>query len=140
MLSLFRTLVFSHRLDKLEPGQGFFNHRIHAIIAEEPLDFLAWAEEVVPADILKSTWYSTFRHRLFILIGSILSCETLKNEPTSLVPYQIDEQTLNWPLSQVFLFGRKHIAESGVEGERFIRETFLPRMMEMLGLGHRVAS
>ena len=129
-LQMYRHFLFKWKAKRSTSGPATVGNCIDTLI-EEPLGFLSFMEAHVPGNVFESTWYfTTFRHRLLILIGAI-RYETLGSIAGGAV-----DPVVSWPLHQLLKFIKGGIPETEKEKARSLEETFFPALLHTIGVRH----
>ena len=125
-LRVYREVVFGSKLMKLEePDKGLPSNETRMYLREDPLAFMAFIEQNVTDQLLKLSWYQKdFRHRLFIFIGTVAAEHNLPLRTALPSP----------AFSRIFEFSKEYVPRIDPDSARFLNETFLPRLMDVLGI------
>ncbi|GAA5950636.1 hypothetical protein JCM3765_000558 [Sporobolomyces pararoseus] len=126
-LQVYRGILFGSKLEKI---QGSDNRapaeQTQLLISDHPVAFMAFVERIVPIPILNSSWYQTsFRHRVFVVIGALAASKGSSNGPV--------EEALEWSLNRVVHFSEEYKPQVDSESARFLNETFIPGFMDLIG-------
>lgn len=96
------------------------------LLVGDPLGFFTFVEQGAPPTTLESDWWMrSFRHRLFIFVGTLQH----KDGGQGFV-----DRNVSWTTTQVVRFSRNTELEIDSESARFLDEVLVPFLLNALGL------
>ncbi|GAA5827631.1 hypothetical protein JCM5353_008750 [Sporobolomyces roseus] len=105
------------------------------IVASDPFGFLAYTEmgefEEI-SDYFDTLWYSTFQHRMIVLVGALNLYHRSLDPSCQSLPLDC-ARPFSWTLEQVKKFVSDDVRRSHPEAAKTILERYLPAVLEEVG-------
>jgi len=91
---------------------------------------MAEVHAIAEEEMLSSKWYSAFKARVFIFVGTIVAESRGK-----IAGATQEEETNVYPMIQMLNFGKDCAAGSELEGAQAVLKDWLPHLLLAMGIG-----